>query len=107
MACLFQDQNQGIRNDKPRAKRTESADPSSWRKRALAGLGLNHPYRRWGISPRPENIGLAGMAKPVPKYDQPKAAGQALGPSRISIRPCRAGISPVCGAKIRFQKVNA
>jgi hypothetical protein len=24
--------------------------------KALAGLGL-HPYRRWGVSPRPENIG--------------------------------------------------
>ena len=21
------------------------------------GLGLHHPYRRWGFSPRPENIG--------------------------------------------------
>jgi hypothetical protein len=25
--------------------------------RGARGLGLSHPYRRWGISPRPENIG--------------------------------------------------
>jgi hypothetical protein len=65
----------------------------SVRKKALAGLGQNRPYRRWGLSPRPENIGLAGMAKPAWKYDQPAAAGQALGYSRINMRPCRAGIA--------------
>jgi hypothetical protein len=57
MAFLFQDQNQGIRNDAPREcaavatvlfhpdfnrrlrNHTESADPSSKSKKALAGLG--------------------------------------------------------------------
>jgi hypothetical protein len=58
MAFLFQDQNQGIRNDAPREcaaaatvlfhpdfnrrlrNHTESADPSSKSKKALAGLGF-------------------------------------------------------------------
>src|SRR6202021_3667130 len=79
MVFLFQDQNQGTRNETAHAKecvcvatvlfhpdfnrrlrnRTESADPFSQAdgKKALAGLGLGHPYRRWGLSPRPENIG--------------------------------------------------
>jgi hypothetical protein len=57
MAFLFQDQNQGITERHSRANaaaatvlfhpdfnrrlrnRTESADPSSWRRKALAGLG--------------------------------------------------------------------
>src|ERR1700719_2605356 len=84
MVFLFQDQNQGTRNETAHAKecvcvatvlfhpdfnrrlrnRTESADPSSQGdstrgfqgRKALAGLGCR-PYRRWGISPRPENIG--------------------------------------------------
>jgi len=33
---------------------TESADPFDLRK-ALAGLERAAPYRRWGLSPRPEN----------------------------------------------------
>src|ERR1700744_6033974 len=39
---------------------TESADPSSlsWLlEEGARGLGSCDPYRRWGISPRPENIG--------------------------------------------------
>src|SRR4029079_15837766 len=37
---------------------TESADPStSFEEEGARGLGLRHPYRRWGFSPRPENIG--------------------------------------------------
>src|ERR1700753_3052117 len=58
MAFLFQDQNQGIRNDAPRGSaavatvlfhpdfnrrlrnHTESADPSPSEKKALAGLGF-------------------------------------------------------------------
>jgi hypothetical protein len=58
MAFLFQDQNQGIRNDAPRGdaavatvlfhpdfnrrlrNHTESADPSPFKKKALAGLGF-------------------------------------------------------------------
>jgi len=78
MAFLFQDQNQGIRNDTPRAMRLSR--PFSFirtltvgfgitpnlltlfpkgipREEGARGLGLIHPYRRWGLSPRPENIG--------------------------------------------------
>ena len=78
MAFLFQDQNQGIRNDAPRGVRLSR--PFSFirtltvgfgiapnlltlrllelqEKKALAGLGLSTLYRRWGFSPRPENIG--------------------------------------------------
>jgi hypothetical protein len=76
MAFLFQDQNQGIRNDAPREMRR--SQPFSFirtltvgfgitpnlltlfpkaGKKALAGLGFGYPYRRWGLSPRPENIG--------------------------------------------------
>src|SRR5260221_13168558 len=84
MAFLCQDQNQGTRNafSHPQAGgaaatvlfhpdfnrrlriHTESADPFSlvpqigFRKEEGArGLGLRPPYRRWGFSPRPENIG--------------------------------------------------
>src|ERR1700722_12157145 len=84
MSFLFQDQNQGTRNDDATRKRarpaatvlfhpdfnrrlrshTESADPSfqslkiqGSESEGARGLGLSHPYRRWGVSPRPENIG--------------------------------------------------
>src|SRR6185312_1031302 len=78
MAFLFQDQNQGIRNDVgPRAKMRGRRKPFSFirtvtvgfgitpnlltllpgREGGARGLGLRHPYRRWGFSPRPENIG--------------------------------------------------
>jgi hypothetical protein len=79
MAFLFQDQNQGIRNNVSRARmrlprpfsfiRTLTVGfgiapnlltlprQKSMERKALAGLGLVHPYRRWGITPRPENIG--------------------------------------------------
>src|SRR6476659_6131586 len=78
MAFLFQDQNQGIRNDvSPRANREGCRKPFSFirtvtvgfgitpnlltlllgREEGARGLGLRHPYRRWGFSPRPENIG--------------------------------------------------
>src|SRR5205085_7730153 len=32
------------------------------------GLGRRRPYRRWGLSPRPENIGRSGMERPVWNY---------------------------------------
>src|SRR4029079_3583456 len=78
MAFLFQDQNQGIRNDVgPRANMRGRRKPFSFirsvavgvgiapklltlrlgREGGARGLGLRHPYRRWGFSPRPENIG--------------------------------------------------
>src|SRR6266404_3729187 len=79
MAFLYQDQNQGIRNDAPRGQaavatvlfhpdsnrrlrnRTESAGPSCGEEGAR-GLGLRHLYRRWGVPPRPENIYPPGMS---------------------------------------------
>jgi hypothetical protein len=82
MAFLFQDQNQGIRNNKPRDKARLSRPFSFIRtltvgfgitpnlltlfpkvkdgNKALAGLGSLSLYRRWGLSPRPENIGRPG-----------------------------------------------
>src|SRR4051812_5474396 len=45
------DFNRRLRN------RTESADPCFFKKQGARGLGPFGPYRRWGLSPRPENIG--------------------------------------------------
>src|ERR1700685_2965692 len=87
MAFLFQDQNQGIRNDAPREMRLSR--PFSFirtltvgfgiapnlltlfpkREKGARGLGLVHPYRRWGISPRPENIGRPD-GRPGANYDE-------------------------------------
>src|SRR5258706_5726769 len=79
MAFLYQDQNQGIRNDARRGQaavatvlfhpdfnrrlrnRTESSGPSCGEEGAR-GLGLRHLYRRWGVPPRPENIYPPGMS---------------------------------------------
>src|ERR1700712_4758569 len=74
MAFLFQDQNQGIRNDAPHGMRLSR--PFSFirtltvgfgiapnlltlprNEEGARGIGLRHPYRRWGLSPRPEHIG--------------------------------------------------
>src|ERR1700716_2404186 len=87
MAFLFQDQNQGIRIDVARAK-TQASRPFSFIRtltvgfgitpnlltlprieEGARGLGLRHPYRRWGLSPRPENIGCPD-GQPAGKYDQ-------------------------------------
>src|SRR3977135_1659868 len=78
MAFLFQDQNQGIRNDAPRGMRLSRPFSSIRtltvgfgitpnlltlfpvgipREEGARGLGLLRLYRRWGLSPRPENIG--------------------------------------------------
>src|ERR1700675_2665082 len=90
MAFLFQDQNQGIRNDAPRAMRL--SQPFSFirtltvgfgitpnlltlfpvgipREEGARGLGLLRLYRRWGSSPRPENIGCP-YGQPDGNYDQ-------------------------------------
>src|SRR6201993_2929156 len=113
MAFLFQDQNQGIRNEESRTPKrisqgarvaatvlfhpdfnrrpricTESADPSPLegrRSRAWA----HRPYRRWGLSPRPENIGRLGMSRPAEKYDERSALQQAAWPGNFSWSPCR------------------
>jgi hypothetical protein len=77
MAFLFQDQNQGTRNDAPRGLRLSrpfsfirtltvgfgitpnllTLFPENIRDEGARGLGLLRLYRRWGLSPRPENIG--------------------------------------------------
>src|SRR4051794_14729496 len=46
-------------------------------KEGARGLGRLHPYRRWGFSPRPENIGRPEWTT-CRKYDQRPAAGQGL-----------------------------
>jgi hypothetical protein len=53
------------------------------------GLGLVHPYRRWGISPRPENIGrpvLSGL-----NTSMAKGGGASKGPSRGNLHVPHAG----------------
>jgi hypothetical protein len=97
MAFLFQDQNQGTRNDQPRGNSGLSRPFSFIRtltvgfgiapnlltlfpkggKKALAGLGLVHPYRRWGLSPRPENIGRP-VERPVYNYGECRLRQQGL-----------------------------
>jgi len=111
MAFLFQDQNQGTRNDTATREsaaaatvlfhpdydrrlriHTESADPSSpvsktsWfpREEGARGLGLLHPYRRWGFSPRPENIGRPEWTTSG-KYGERLTGRQGPLASRISI----------------------
>ena len=96
MAFLFQDQNQGTRNDEPRAwiarvtatvlfhpdfnRRlricTESADPSLV-KRRRSRAWAHRPYRRWGLSPRPENIDRLGTNRSDENYGQRPGSQQA------------------------------
>jgi len=116
MAFLFQDQNQGTRqDDTPREDareiatvlfhpdfnrrlrlRTESADPLSpeiVESKGARGLGrCEGPYRRWGISPRPENIKPPGMGGPLNYAGLGRAPQAALVPKSA----CRTG--PARGA---------
>src|SRR4249919_3640447 len=109
MAFLFQDQNQGIRNDVSHAQtreaaatvlfhpdynrrlrnHTESADPSSpAEKKALAGLGYVtltaggdfHPALR---------TSAARNGRPAGKYDETPRQGQAPLAWRNGMSPCR------------------
>src|ERR1700716_3027265 len=92
MAFLFQDQNQGIRNDAPHGMRLSR--PFSFIRtltvgfgiapnlltlpqgeEGARGLGLRHPYRRWGLSPRPENIGRP-VERPAGNYAQAQLCQQ-------------------------------
>src|SRR6201746_276166 len=96
MAFLFQDQNQGIRNDAPRGMRLSR--PFSFIRtltvgfgiapnlltlpqgeEGARGLGLRHPYRRWGLSPRPENIG-----RPVERPNRNYAQARRRPPARFA-----------------------
>src|SRR5882757_3614699 len=72
-------------NRRPR-NRTESADPSSGEEGAR-GLGLRHPYRRWGFSPRPENIGCPEWTTWI-EYDQTPTSGQVSLASGNGMSPC-------------------
>src|SRR5436305_13494276 len=94
MAFLFQDQNQGIRNDAPREMRLSR--PFSFIRtltvgfgiapnlltllrfyeEGARGLGLLRPYRRWGLSPRPENISRP-VEQPEGNYARAPARQQA------------------------------
>src|ERR1700732_4370883 len=101
MAFLFQDQNQGIRNDAPRIMRLSrpfslirtltvgfgiapnllTLLPNEFPRgisgeEGARGLGLVHPYRRWGISPRPENINRPD-GRPEHKYGEGRRRQQA------------------------------
>src|ERR1700692_4102970 len=88
MAFLLSDQNQGTRNDAPRGMRRSR--PFSFIRtltvcfgftpnlltllpkgiprqeipgeEGARGLGLLHPYRRWGLSPRPENYSVCAYS---------------------------------------------
>src|SRR5262245_12815315 len=100
MAFLFQDQNQGIRNDVgPRANVRGRRKPFSFirtvtvgfgiapnlltlplrREEGARGLGLRHPYRRWGFSPRPENIGRPEWTTWLNNMTNAGAAASAFG----------------------------
>src|SRR6267154_1205591 len=88
MAFLFQDQNQGIRNDAPRKNaavatvlfhpdfnrrlrnHTESADPSSKSKKALAGLGYLTLTAGGDFHPalRTSAARLSGLHGTMPKH---------------------------------------
>jgi hypothetical protein len=88
MAFLFQDQNQGIRNDAPRENagiatvlfhpdfnrrlrnHTESADPSSKSKKALAGLGCFTLTAGGDFHPalRTSAARLSGLKGTMPKH---------------------------------------
>jgi hypothetical protein len=113
MAFLFQDQNQGIRNDAPRMVRLSR--PFSFirtltvgfgitpnlltlflkrkefpkERKGARGLGLSSLYRRWGLSPRPENIG-----RPAGRPEGNMANGGDPGKRLGHVRPWRISMSP-------------
>src|ERR1700722_7565154 len=95
MAFLLSDQNQGTRSDTPRGMRRSR--PFSFirtltvgfgltpnlltlplfpKQEGARGLGLSHPYRRWGVSPRPENIGRPEWTTCL-NYGESRHGGQA------------------------------
>src|SRR3954469_2388317 len=111
MAFLFQDQNQGIRNDvSPRANarrppqtvlfhpdynrrlrnRTESADPSSPKreKKALAGLGYVTLTAGGDFHPA-LRTSAARNGRPSGKYDETPRQGQAPLAWGNGMSPCR------------------
>jgi hypothetical protein len=119
MVFLFQDQNQGTRKrNSPREKAREASRPFSFirtltvgfgitpnlltllpegipRGKALAGLGFR-PYRRWGISPRPENIGRPEWANLPETMAEGRDASKpfAMGKRHIPMPPARFAAMP-------------
>ena len=57
------------------------------REEGARGLGLRHPYRRWGFSPRPENIGRPEWTT-FPEYDQTPPREQAPLAWENGMSPC-------------------
>src|SRR3954471_7130092 len=123
MAFLFQDQNQGIRNSGAHAKSREAPQPFSFirtltvglgiapnlltlfprrssREQGARGLGLLHPYRRWGLSPRPENISRPAWAALRATMPGRPGAGKHLwhGNQHVPMPPnqARAAARPGC-----------
>src|SRR6266478_8401976 len=108
MAFLFQDQNQGIRNDAPRENaavatvlfhpdfnrrlrnHTESADPSSKSKKALAGLGLSALTAGGDFHPALRTSAVRNE-RPDRKYDAGRRPQQACSAWGIRMVPCRHG----------------
>src|ERR1700733_7087412 len=112
MAFLFQDQNQGTRNETaPRTcarpfatvlfhpdfnrrlrNHTESADPNSWgdipKKKALPGLGFVTLTAGGELHPA-LRTSAARNGRPDSKYDQTPAPGQAASAWGNSMSPCR------------------
>ena len=111
MAFLFQDQNQGIRNDEPRAMRLSR--PFSFirtmtvgfgftpnlltlflrfpEEEGARGLGLLRLYRRWGLSPRPENIGCPVLGNLTGTMTNGRGASKRLpiGNPHVPMPPAR------------------
>jgi hypothetical protein len=79
-------------------------------KKALAGLGFVHPYRRWGLSPRPENIGRP-VERPVDDYGEWRVRQQGLNPGESACphafgATARSHSSDLSGRRSGPEKIN-
>jgi hypothetical protein len=135
MVFLFQDQNQGTRKrNNPREKAREASRPFSFIRtltvgfgiapnlltllpqgystgggaKALAGLGFR-PYRRWGISPRPENIGRPEWANLPETMAEARDASKpfAMGKRHIPMPPARFAAKACPGLDPRWTPVRS
>ena len=52
---------------------------------ALAGSACNRPYRRWGISPRPEDAGHRQMPVTCPQYNAPRRLANRTAPASMPL----------------------
>src|SRR5580692_11882077 len=110
VAPHVRDQNQGVRASKDDALRappnlpvlfhpdcdrrlrirTESADPADWTGRRSRAYAIARHHRRWGLSPRPENVDRANSLSRLnyamvgeaaqPFRDTPRSVPLALKP---------------------------